>query len=362
MCVLLSMDLLKGITVIDLSSVLAGPSVATFFAELGARVIKVENRRFGGDVTRGWKLSSEDQNSPISAYYASVNYGKEVHLLDLREETDRKIVDEWLSEADILIENFKHKDRVKFGVDPDDIRGRFPRLIHCHLSGFAHDTDRVAYDVVLQAEGGFMSMNGQPGNPPTKMPLAFIDMLAAHQMKEGILLALYRRSSTGKGVYINTSLEEAGIASLSNQATNYLMASHVAKQMGSKHPNIAPYGDLFQCRDGVQVVTAVGSDGQFSELCRLLHIPEIASDSRFNTNQERVLNREQLCQLLQTAFEQFDASDILKQCHTAQIPIGAVRTIAEVCESNVGKEMVLHEKTEGHPTSRMASVAFHWKE
>ncbi|MDP4587574.1 MAG: CoA transferase [Flavobacteriales bacterium] len=356
------MDLLKGITVIDLSSVLAGPSVGTFFAELGARVIKVENSRFGGDVTRSWKLASEDQNSPISAYYASVNYGKEVHLLDLREAADRKIVDEWLTTADILIENFKHKDREKFGVDPDSIRQRFPQLIHCHLAGFAHDTDRVAYDVVLQAEGGFMSMNGQPGNPPTKMPLAFIDMLAAHQMKEGILLALYRRRSTGKGVYIKTSLEEAGIASLSNQATNYLMANHVAKQIGSKHPNIAPYGDLFTCKDGVQVVTAVGSDGQYKALCGLLGIPEAADDSRLATNPHRVLNREHLCETLQAAFKKFDANDILAQCHKEQIPIGAVRTIGEVCESTVGREMVLHEKTEGHPTSRMASVAFHWKE
>lgn len=356
------MDLLKEIVVVDLSSVLAGPSVATFFAELGARVIKVENQRFGGDVTRTWKLKSEDQTSPISAYYASVNYGKEVHLLDLREESARTTIYNWLASADILIENFKHKDRLKFGVDPDQIRQHFPKLIHCHLAGFALDRDRVAYDVVLQAEGGYMSMNGQPGDPPTKMPLAFIDMLAAHQMKEGILLGMYKRTFSGKGVYIETSLEESGIAALTNQATNYLMAGQVAKQLGSTHPNIAPYGDIFTCADGVQVVTAVGSDSQFKELCGVLEIVESENIEQFATNPNRVKHRDALCDFLQAGYIRFSSGHILDQCHALQIPIGAIRTIDQVCDSPVGRQMILNEKIEGHPTSRMASVAFHWKD
>ncbi|MFM1931234.1 MAG: hypothetical protein RL226_537, partial [Bacteroidota bacterium] len=307
--------MLNDLLVIDASSVLAGPSVGTFFAELGARVIKIENSRFGGDVTRTWKTTGEDLSSPVSAYYASVNFGKEVHLLDLSQPSSQEQLYQWLKEADVFIENFKYGDRTKLGVDPALIKSRFPRLVHCHLSGFADDHERVAYDVVLQAEGGYMSMNGQPEGPPTKMPLAFIDMLAAHQMKQGILLALYQRERTGDGNYIETSLEEAGLAGLTNQAANYLMVGKVAGRLGSKHPNIAPYGDVFTCADGVDVVTAVGSDRHFQALCRLLGTPAVSEDDRFSTNAQRVRHRNELIEALTPGFQGVSSATLLDQCH-----------------------------------------------
>jgi len=229
------MNPLKDLFVLDLSSVLAGPSVGTFFAELGARVIKVENRNRGGDVTNQWRLPQE-KDKKVSAYYASVNYLKETHLIDLKTEEGRAQVNKWLREADIVIENFKAKDRTKFGVAPEVLRAHFPQLIHCHLKGFWQDDERVAYDVVLQAEGGFMSMNGTADSGPVKMPVAIIDILAAHQMKEAILLALFQREKTGHGSYSEVSLEEAGLSALTNQASKLLNVEPSSAAHGQSAP------------------------------------------------------------------------------------------------------------------------------
>lgn len=355
------MNPLAHLLVIDLSSVLAGPSVATFFAELGARVIKLENERSGGDVTRTWKLPTEDPQARVSAYYASVNYKKEVRSCDLATEAGRADLEILLSQADVLIQNFKPADLHKFNLAPDDLQKQYPRLIHCHLSGFRSNPNRVAYDVVLQAETGFMSMNGTPTSGPVKMPVALIDVLAAHQMKEAVLLALYERERTAKGCYITTTLEEAALAALTNQASNFLMQDHIAQRIGSQHPNIAPYGDAFSCADGNEVLLAIGSDRQFAEFCQIVELQPLITDPRFSSNEARVRNRTALNEALALGIQQFESTNLLHACEEKRIPAGAVRNVGEACSTPVGQALIREEEIEGIPTKRLSSIAFQLK-
>jgi crotonobetainyl-CoA:carnitine CoA-transferase CaiB-like acyl-CoA transferase len=225
-------EIFSDLKIIDLSTVLAGPSVTTFFAELGAKVIKIENKR-SPDVTRSWKLPSEDPKSNISAYFSSVNYGKEYLRLDLLDGEDYRQLMKLIADADILVSNFKKGDEEKLGVTDKLLRKINPNLIIGKISGFGSDSDRVAYDLILQAETGFMSMNGTAESGPVKMPVALIDVLAGHHLKEGLLVALFERAK-GKGAStIAVSLFDAAISSLMNQASNYLMTGHVPQRIGS---------------------------------------------------------------------------------------------------------------------------------
>jgi crotonobetainyl-CoA:carnitine CoA-transferase CaiB-like acyl-CoA transferase len=239
----------KDLKVVELANVLAGPAVGLFFAELGAHVVKVENKLTDGDVTRSWKIPSENKNTSSSAYFASVNWNKTSIFVDLRDTADRQQVMELIKDADIVISNYKPGDDEKLQMGYEQLKKINPRLIYAHISGFANASSRTAYDLILQAETGFMYMNGTPESGPLKMPVALIDILAAHQLKEGILIALIKRLQTGKGSRVSASLEHAAIASLANQASNWLMTGYNHQPSGSLHPNIAPYGELFTTAD-----------------------------------------------------------------------------------------------------------------
>src|ERR1041384_6818530 len=212
----------KDLKVIELASVLAGPAVGMFFAELGADVLKIENPKNGGDITRQWKNASEKPGD-LSAYYASVNWGKSSVSLDISDEKGRRQLFAWLQNADVLIMNFKAGDAEKLGLDFPSLSARFPKLICGYLTGYGENDPRPAFDLVMQAETGFMSMNGTPESGPLKMPVAIIDIMAAHQLKEGLLTALFLRERSGKGSCVKVSLFDAAIASLANQASNFLM-------------------------------------------------------------------------------------------------------------------------------------------
>ncbi|MDX1912653.1 MAG: CoA transferase, partial [Saprospiraceae bacterium] len=179
----------KGLKVVEFASVLAGPAVGMFFAELGAEVVKIENKTTGGDVTRGWKQATEDPASPISAYWSSVNWGKKYLLLDLGDAADRAQALEYALAADVVISNFKPSSARRMGFDAQTLRAQNPQLIYAQLNAFADPEDESpAFDAVLQAEAGFLYMTGEANRPPVKMPVALIDILAAHQLKEAILL------------------------------------------------------------------------------------------------------------------------------------------------------------------------------
>ena len=191
------MDHFKGLKVVELASVLAGPAVGMFFAELGADVLKIEHAGLGGDVTRSWKLSSEKEES-ISAYFSAVNYHKKIVFKDLKNQEDNQWVKNQLLQADLVIANFKPGSAQKLGMDFDTLKKLNPRIIYGEITGFSGGVKRPAFDVVLQAETGFMSMNGTPESGPVKMPVALIDVLAAHQLKEGLLLALLKQKEEPK--------------------------------------------------------------------------------------------------------------------------------------------------------------------
>jgi crotonobetainyl-CoA:carnitine CoA-transferase CaiB-like acyl-CoA transferase len=350
--------MLKNLKVLDFSSVLAGPAVATFFAELGAQVIKVENKQAGGDVTRQWKLSAENPDSTVSAYFSSVNYGKEYLFLDVFNEVEKQQVFDLAATSDIFITNYRTSSLKKMGLDFETLHAISPKLIYAAITGFESEPGRAAYDVVLQAETGYMAMNGTPETAPVKLPLAFIDILAAHQLKEAILLSLYKRIESGKGMHVSVSLEAAAIASLANQAGNWLMAGFNPQPIGSLHPNIAPYGETFETSDHKKIVLAVGSDEQFKKLCTILGNSSLSKDIDFTTNPQRVINRKKLQHELQKLFSQFRQKELMQQFIAQNVPAGAVKDISEVFETDFAQSMVLDEVIDNTATKRVKSVAF----
>lgn len=348
---------IRNLKVLELSTVLAGPSVGMFFAELGASVIKIEHPTIP-DVTRSWKLTSEEKDSQVSAYFSSVNYGKSYLSLNLSMKEDHSKFLELVKDADILLSNFKFGDDRKLGLESNTLLEINPRLIIGKISGFGDQSDRVAYDLILQAETGFMSMNGTKDSGPIKMPVALIDVLAGHQLKEGVLLALMERQLTGVGSEVSVSLYDAAVCSLANQASNYLMTGHIAQRMGSLHPNIAPYGELFKTKDGATLTFAIGSDNHFEKFVTEIGAPELATDVRFVHNQQRLENRESLFELLETFIGQADSEQLLSKLHIKHVPCAKVKALDEVFQADEAQYLVLTEEISGRITKRVRTTAF----
>lgn len=347
----------KNLRVIELAGVLAGPSVGMFFSELGAEVIKIENRKTGGDVTRSWKLGKEDKNSRVSAYFSAVNYKKKYLFKDLKSTSDLLEIKDLINGADVLLTNFKDGYAEKYGLDYPALSKTNPQLILGQISGYANEPNRVAFDLILQAESGIMSMNGQAEGPPTKMPIALIDVLAGHQLKEGILCAMLEKAKTGKGKLVSVSLFDTAIASLANQASNWLMADHLPSRIGSMHPNIAPYGELFITKDNNTITFAIGSDKQFESLCRLLTTKWDQNDL-FNSNTQRVINRKDLFSTIAPVIKSFDFEFLDEGCRALQIPMAKIKNLKEVFENPYTDSLILEEEIDGVPTKRVRTVAF----
>ncbi len=323
--------------VLELASVLAGPSVGQFFAELGAEVIKVENLTGGGDVTRTWKGKGE-QTDDRSAYFCSVNWGKKSVALDLNSPEGKWSVQKLAAKCDLIIASYKPGDAEKLGVSYKQLRTNNQQLIYGQITGYGSDNDRVGYDAVIQAESGFMDLNGEAEGNPTKMPVALIDVLAAHHLKEGLLLALLKREHTGQGSLIEVSLIQAAVSSLVNQASNWLVAKQLPVRQGSAHPNIAPYGDYFLTHDGKNFLLAVGNDRQFSHLLKILGLEK---QSDFDTNALRVVNREKLKNLLSAAILKIDSTTLSNRMNEHKIPGGIIQNIKEVFEQKETNPLVV---------------------
>lgn len=352
-------DFFKGLKVVDLSTVLAAPSVGTFFAEMGAEVIKIEHP-VQGDVTRTWKLPSENPKSRISSYFSSVNFGKQYRQLNLTNASDLEELKKLIQESDLLLSNFKKGDDVKFGLTAEILKEWNPLLIHGKISGFGSDSDRVAYDLILQAETGFMSMNGDAQGAPTKMPVALIDVLAAHHLKEGILVALLNRFKNHVGSTVEVSLYDAAVGSLINQASAYLMEGVIAKRSGSLHPNIAPYGEIFTSQDGKQLTFAIGSNRHFEELLETLSLRHLATEEKYSNNQNRVINRGELATYLQGKIAQLDSNYIFGSLLEKNVPCAIIKSLDEVLDSEDARNLVLEEFIENLPTKRIKSTLFKW--
>ncbi len=355
--------MLNDLLVLELANVLAGPGVAATFAELGARVVKVENLRTGGDVTRTWKLPDEEKDNDISAYFSCANWGKQSVALDLLTREGLNIVHALAAKADIVIASYKPGDAEKLKVDYNTLSRRNPKLIYAHLTGYGTDNDRAGYDAIIQAETGFSFMNGEAGCKPVKMPVALMDILAAHHMKEAILLALLSRERTGQGTYIDVSLFRSGISSLANQATNWFVGGIIPKAMGSDHPNIVPYGTIFYTSDKKPLVLAVGSDKQFAELCKVLGKPEIALDPRFATNLQRVKNRDVLNKIISELIAGVERNRLLEALNKLKVPAGGVFDMKEVFDLPESQEMIMKSVKEDNQILKgVRSIAFRMKE
>ena len=349
-------NIFKDLKVIDVSTVLAGPSVATFFAELGARVLKIESPN-PGDVTRSWKLPSEDHKSNISAYFSSVNYKKTYLKLNHLDQEHYALFSKHLKDADLIIMNFKKDDYKKLKVDDASLRKVNSRLIIGKITAFGNESDRIAYDLILQAESGFMSLNGEENQAPMKMPVALIDVLAAHHLKEGLLLALLDK----KPRTISVSLYDAAVCSLMNQASNFLMTGEVPKKQGNLHPNIAPYGELFHTLDQELITFAIGSDKHFSLLCELLGLEGVIESKAFLSNQERVKNRIHLKKIISEKVGLIQSKIILRDCLDLGIPCAKITGVEEVLKSSKSQSLLRKELIEGKETIRLTSLAAQWK-
>jgi crotonobetainyl-CoA:carnitine CoA-transferase CaiB-like acyl-CoA transferase len=325
--------------VLELASVLAGPSVGQFFAELGAEVIKVENTHTGGDVTRTWKVKNEETDDR-SSYFCSVNWGKKSIAVDLNRKEGKAIVYKLVEKSDIVIASYKSGDAEKLGVDYKTLSSLYPHIIYGQISGFGSNNPRVGYDAVVQAEAGFMFLNGEPDGSSLKMPVALMDILAAHHLKEGILLALLRKNRTGKGDFLEVSLLQAAVSSLANQATNWLVAGVRPQKQGSAHPNIAPYGDIFRTLEGFELLLAIGSDRQFTSLCKILNLDD--GNEMYRTNVLRVRNRLTLNQLLGQNIALLPLNTLISKLQAANIPYGIIKDMQAVFDTPEVQSLLLH--------------------
>ncbi|MDN5201439.1 CaiB/BaiF CoA-transferase family protein [Fulvivirgaceae bacterium BMA10] len=337
-------QIFSDLKVLELASVLAGPSVGQFFAELGADVIKVENLLTNGDVTRHWKLKNEQ--GEISAYFASTNWSKKSMAIDLNKIKGLEIIHQLVGKIDVVIASYKAGDAEKLKVDYQTLASINPQLIYGQITGYGDDDPRTGYDAIIQAESGFMYMNGEPGGSRLKMPVALIDILAAHHLKEAVLIAMIDRMKNGKGKQVTVSLYDAAISSLANQASNYLVAGQVPEKMGSGHPNICPYGNTFKTSDDHEIILAVGTDKQFQSLCKIIECEELATNPKFANNAERVKNRDDLLLILERKIKNFPKKEILIRLHNNRIPAGSVNNLEEVFSQDLAKNMLITDHTQ----------------
>lgn len=329
----MSPPLLTDLRVVELAGVLAGPAVGMFLAELGADVIKVENPRTGGDVTRGWLLPGEVPRARgVSAYFASVNWGKRSVGIDLTTDRGRDLVGALARRADVLLASYRPGQAKALGLDLRSIREANPALIVAEVTAYGDADDRPGYDALLQAGTGFMAINGTPETGPLKMPVALVDVLAGHQLKEAVLLALLERTRTGEGRRVAVSLQRSGLAALANQASGWLVAGHAPRPLGSGHPSIVPYGEALACSDGSRIVLAVGTDRQFAALCEALGDPSLAADDRYRHNGDRVRHREELGRVLADRIRRIPGPVLLAGLARRGVPAGPLLGVEEALE------------------------------
>ena len=323
---------LKGIRVLDLTRVLAGPWATQMLADFGAEVIKIEKPGEGDD-TRGWGppfLKSADGSNGDAAYFQSANRGKQSVCIDMAKPEGAQLIKALAAKSDILIENFKVGGLKKYGLDYESLKVANPRLIYCSITGFGQTgpyANRAGYDFMIQGMSGVMSITGAPGGEPMKMGVAFSDVFAGLHAVIGIQAALFHRERTGEGQYIDISLLDSQVAVLANQALNYLVGGKVPQRLGNAHPNIVPY-QTFETADG-HIIMAVGNDRQYAEYCKIIGAPELAA-APYDTNRGRVENRATLIPLLAPLMKKRTTSDWVKAFEAASVPCGPINTIDQM--------------------------------
>ena len=318
--------LLTGVKVLDLSRVLAGPFATMVLADLGADVIKVEHSERGDD-TRHWGPPFAGGES---AYFLSANRNKRSIAADLKNQADLARIKQFASRADVLIENFRRGTLGGFGMDYPSVKQINPAIIYCSITGFGpgRDQSQPGYDFLVQARGGLMGITGRPDGKPTKAGVAAADIICGLYAANAILAALYSRSSTGQGTFIEVPLFECQLSWLANRAQEYLVSGVDTGRMGNAHPSIVPY-ETFDAADK-PIAIAVGNDQQFTAFCRALGREDLAGDPRFATNPQRVLNRRELVGILQSQIIKRPAAEWIATIQDSGVPCGPVNSLADV--------------------------------
>ena len=332
---------LSHIRVLDLSRVLAGPWAGQTLADLGAEVIKVERPGLGDD-TRGWgpPFLADQEGRPTNnaAYFLAANRGKKSVTIDFTRPEGQELVRRLAADCDIVLENFKVGGLAKYGLDYQSLREINPGIIYCSITGFGQTgpyRNRAGYDFLIQGMGGLMSVTGEPdgtpGGGPVKVGVAIVDIFTGMYAATSVLAALANRERTGEGEYIDLALLDVQVATLANQATNYLVSGSSPVRLGNAHPNIVPYQAL-ATSDG-HIILAVGNDGQFAKFCAVAGCPELADDKRFRTNADRVCHRTELIPLINEALKQRTNAEWIAALEEAGVPCGPINTIAEVFDN-----------------------------
>ena len=350
---------LSHLKVLDLSRILAAPWAGQLLADLGAEVIKVE-RPGAGDDTRSWGppflKDAEGKDTAEAGYYLAVNRGKRSIAVSLDHPDGQRIVRELAAKADIVLENFKAGTLKRYGLDAESLRAINPRLIYCSVTGFGQTgprRDQPAYDFLIQAMGGLMSVTGErdgrPGGGPQKVGVPIVDLMTGMYTAVAVLAAVTRRDQTGKGETIDIGMLDVQVATLANQAMNYLVSGKVPGRNGNAHPNIQPQ-DVFRCSDG-DVILVVGNDGQFARLCEVLGKSKWSTDERFATNAQRVRHIDTLRVLLDEAFSEMTRAELITALDKVGVPCGPINTVPEVFEDPQVKArgMLMHLP---HPSGR----------
>jgi formyl-CoA transferase/CoA:oxalate CoA-transferase len=317
---------LAGLTIVDLTRVLSGPYCTMLLADMGARVIKIEQPGRGDD-TRAWGPPFVGAES---AYFLSINRNKESLTLDFKSAEGRRILSQLIGKADVLIENFRPGAMARLSLDYATLAPHHPRLVFCSISGFGQDgprRDQAGYDAVIQAEGGLMSVTGDADGPAFRVGVAVTDMVAGLLAAQGIALALFARERTGRGQHVDISMLDGVISLLSYHASTYLTTGAESRRVGNRHATIAPY-DTFSASDG-ELFLAVGNDDQFQRFCRASGLTHLLGDDRFSTNPSRVRNEGALKRLLDPVIHARTKADWIRELAAAGVPCGAVRSVPE---------------------------------
>ena len=329
---------LSHLWVLDLSRILAGPWATQMLGDLGADIIKIERPRRGDD-TRGWgppfadamSGDAETDAAARSAYFCSVNRNKRSLALDITSDEGAAALRELAAKCDVLVENFKVGGLAKYGLDYEAVSKINPRIVYCSITGFGQngpDSTRAGYDFMIQGMGGMMSVTGEPDGMPMKIGVALVDVLTGTNAATAILAAVMHASRTGEGQHVDMSLFDVSVASLANQALNYLVSGNVPGRLGNAHPNIVPY-QAFATKDG-HIILAVGNDSQFQKFCDVAGLEGIADDPDFATNRARVTNRQMLLPLIEEAFVKHTTRWWLDELATVGVPAGPINPIDAV--------------------------------
>ena len=331
---------LSHLKVLDLSRILAAPWAGQILADLGAEVIKVE-RPGAGDDTRSWGppflKDATGQDTREAGYYLAVNRGKRSITVSIDTPEGQQIVRELALQADIVLENYKAGTLARYGLDEASLRAINPRLIYCSVTGFGQTgprRDQPAYDFLIQAMGGLMSVTGErdgrPGGGPQKVGVPIVDLMTGMYTAVSVLAAVARRDRTGLGDAIDIGMLDVQVSTLANQAMNFLVSGKTPGRNGNAHPNIQPQ-DVYACADG-DMILVVGNDGQFARLCGVLAHAEWAADERFRTNAQRVRNIDELSAMLRAEFSVRPRAGVIAALDAAGVPSGAINSVPEVFE------------------------------